>query len=191
MAACWFSGLWVWMKLNTWIHTVLPVCAWDFRLSVLSWIVSNGQCQREVLLPQQQSSVAALWGVLATAGSRWYILVLVCTLRWESLKLRLYTVNSFPNSSIYSLLDVSCLLFYSIQIRVSEACRGKISSLHRALSYIRTEMQSTSLTGKCQRKIIPVFVELRAGIVPVALCVFSMMPKDPGLFHSISSVAAS
>lgn len=112
MAACWFSGLWVWMKLNTWIHTVLPVCAWDFRLSVLSWIVSNGQCQREVLLPQQQSSVAALWGVLATAGSRWYILVLVCTLRWESLKLRLYTVNSFPNSSIYfTLMSPAC---YSI-----------------------------------------------------------------------------
>lgn len=81
-------------------------------MSVLSWMVSNGQCQREVLLPQQQSSVAAPWRALATAGCRWYILVLVCALRWESSKLRLYTVNGFPNSSIYSLGDVSCLLFY-------------------------------------------------------------------------------
>lgn len=120
-----FLGLWVWMRLNTWIHAIFSVCAWDFRMSVLSWMVSNGQCQREVLLPQQQSSVAAPWRALATAGCRWYILVLVCALRWESSKLRLYTVNGFPNSSIYSLGDVSCLLFYPSRSEFLKPAREK------------------------------------------------------------------
>lgn len=49
--------------------------------------------------------------------------------------------------------------------------KKEINSLHRALSYIR--LQSTLLTGKCQRKPVLVFLELRAGITPVAFCVLS------------------
>lgn len=47
--------------------------------------------------------------------------------------------------------------------------KKKISNLHRALLCIRTELESTLLTGKCQRETPPAFLELRTGIISVAL----------------------
>lgn len=105
----------------------------------------------------------------------------MCAQRWESDKPRLYTGSSLSNSSSY-FLHVYCILL-SIQIRVSEACKEKkiiIISLHRALSCIGTELRSTLLTGKCQGKTPPVFLELRAGITPMALGVPSAWrPRVP------------
>lgn len=96
---------------------------------------------------------------------------LVCAQRWESDKSGFITGSSFSNSSSY-FLHVYCLFHYPFKsefLKPAMKKKNKINILHRALSCIGTELQSALLTGKCWRKTPPVFLELRAGITPVAL----------------------
>lgn len=97
---------------------------------------------------------------------------LVCAQGWESDKPGRYTGSSFSNSSSY-FLHVYCLFCYPSKSEFLKPARKKKKQKTpiyiELLSCIGTELQSALLTGKCQRKTPPVFLELRAGITPVAL----------------------
>lgn len=107
-------------------------------------------------------------------------LVCACAQRWELDKPGVYDRSSFSNSSSY-FLHVFCLFCYpsKSELLQPESREGKKNknqknnSLHRALSCIGTELRSTLLSGKNQRKTPPLFLELRADVSPVALGVCS------------------
>lgn len=125
----------------------------------------------EVFLPQPLSSLATPWRDLATPGSRWHILRSLRVSKGENWA----SWGSMLEAALQTTAVISSMFTASFSIQPNQSfwClqgqKIKINSLHRALSGIGTELQSTLLTGKCQRETPPVLLELRAGIIPVVL----------------------
>lgn len=141
--------------------------------SALTWVSSGGQCHMEVLLPQQLNSMAAPWRDLATSGSRWYILRSLCVPKGGNQTSQGAILEAaFQTAPVISSMFTACFAthlnqsFWSLQ---GKKKKQKTPIYIELLSCIGTELQSALLTGKCQRKTPPVFLELRAGITPVAL----------------------
>lgn len=119
-------------------------------------------------------SSSAAWPSLKGPGhfrSRWHILRNLYVSKgknWASwgsvLEAALQTA-----AAISSMFTASSIIHLNQSFWCPQGKKIKINSVHRALLCIGTELQSTLLTGKCQRGTPAVFLELRTGIISVAL----------------------